>query len=326
MNRSRTNPWVGPALTVALAVGGAGMLAAAGPARAQPQTAERDDSEPAPEQGLAEARAQMERARQELEAAARRVAELSGEASRRLVQRLEFGSRGARLGVNIEDAEGGALVIGVTPGGGAAEAGVEVGDRVLEIDGIDLTQGDAARKLVEYLGQVEPGTEVELRISRDGERQSVSVETREPNRYFFAGLPGPPGIVTAPAVPGVDAPGAPPAVRVWSGDGPNFTIFDRRPFVAAFAARWADMELASLSEALGSYFGTSEGLLVVRAPADAELGLMDGDVILRIGDRTPTTPEHAMGILASFAPGETLELEIMRHSRRQTLEYALPEN
>jgi type II secretory pathway component PulC len=55
------------------------------------------------------------------------------------------------------------------------------------------------------------------------------------------------------------------------------------------------------------------------------LRLQDGDVILDIGGREPTTPEHAMRILASFQPGETLKIAVMRKQRRETLEFKLPD-
>ena len=89
-------------------------------------------------------------------------------------------------------------------------------------------------------------------------------------------------------------------------------MFEPRP--------WSDLDLVALTPALGAYFGTDKGLLVVRAPEDATLGLADGDVILEIGGREPQTPEHAVRILASFEPGETLHLTIMRKQRRETLE------
>ncbi|HEX7082421.1 MAG TPA: PDZ domain-containing protein [Gammaproteobacteria bacterium] len=89
------------------------------------------------------------------------------------------------------------------------------------------------------------------------------------------------------------------------------------------AEPWASLELAPLSPELGRYFGTDEGVLVVRADDDV-LGLRDGDVILDIGGRTPTSPEHAKKILASYAPGETLRLTIMRDRQRQMLESRLP--
>ena len=71
--------------------------------------------------------------------------------------------------------------------------------------------------------------------------------------------------------------------------------------------------------------GLGGGLLVVRAPDDEALeALMDGDVILEIGGRTPNGAAHALRILASFEPGETLQLTIMRDQRRETLEIDFP--
>src|SRR5690606_24898676 len=87
---------------------------------------------------------------------------------------------------------------------------------------------------------------------------------------------------------------------------------------------WDTMQLVTLTPQLGQYFGTESGILVLRAPADESLGLRDGDVILDIGGRVPTSPEHTMRILDSFVPGETLTLGIMRNGRRETREIVLP--
>jgi S1-C subfamily serine protease len=88
--------------------------------------------------------------------------------------------------------------------------------------------------------------------------------------------------------------------------------------------RWNDLELVTLTPALGSYFGATEGLLVVRAPDEPRIGLQDGDVILEIAGREPTSPEHAMRILMSFEPGETVSFSIMRRQRRETTQYVIP--
>ena len=62
----------------------------------------------------------------------------------------------------------------------------------------------------------------------------------------------------------------------------------------------------------------------MRGPENDALGLRDGDVILDIGGRKPTSPEHAIRILSSFEEGETLKINIMRRQQRQTLELTLP--
>jgi S1-C subfamily serine protease len=85
-------------------------------------------------------------------------------------------------------------------------------------------------------------------------------------------------------------------------------------------------ELCSLSPALGKYFGTDKGLLVVRAPHDERLQLQDGDVILDIDGRVPNGASHASQILNSYRAGEKFKLHIMRQQKRVELQIDMPEN
>jgi len=114
------------------------------------------------------------------------------------------------------------------------------------------------------------------------------------------------------SVPGAHiAPGAPQFGNfIWHMDGDGF----------------GNMELAPLTERLGSYFGTDEGLLVVRAPEGEELQLEDGDVILNIDGRKPTSVAHAMRILGSYESGEDLKIEIMRDKRKRTINLEIPDH
>ncbi|HKC47095.1 MAG TPA: PDZ domain-containing protein, partial [Gemmatimonadales bacterium] len=64
---------------------------------------------------------------------------------------------------------------------------------------------------------------------------------------------------------------------------------------------------------------------VVKAPADSGLPLKGGDVILSIGGRKPTNPAHAMRILRSYDAGETVSIEIMRHQKRSTISWTVPD-
>jgi S1-C subfamily serine protease len=86
------------------------------------------------------------------------------------------------------------------------------------------------------------------------------------------------------------------------------------------------MELVSLTEGLGKYFGTDKGLLVVRAPENENFKLEDGDVIQRIDGREPTSVSHAMRILGSYQTGEKFDIEIMRDRKRQTISVEMPDN
>jgi C-terminal processing protease CtpA/Prc len=89
---------------------------------------------------------------------------------------------------------------------------------------------------------------------------------------------------------------------------------------------WGGIELVSLNPDLGDYFGTREGVLVVRASEDSTLPLKGGDVILAIGGRKPTSPMHAMRILRSYETGETVSIEVLRKQKRTTLSWKVPES
>ena len=97
------------------------------------------------------------------------------------------------------------------------------------------------------------------------------------------------------------------------------------PFFRAFGGDFADMELAALTPGLGRYFGTTDGILVVRAPKEGELKLEDGDVILSIDGRKPTSGSHATRILRSYQPGEKVSLKVMRLKKAMDLTVTLPE-
>jgi S1-C subfamily serine protease len=263
-----------------------------------------------------EIKRELAKARANMEAAAREVAQLSGQlvgpVVKGFVRRVPFGAQRPVLGIAIEDTELGARVNGVTPNGPGADAGLVVGDTIVAIDGAELTGPSAAgakrqspsQLVIGQMSNVKPGDEVELRVLRDGDYRNVKVEAREQRFDVFVN-PGD-GVIVNPGAGGIVRL---PKLGTWPLWGHN---------------AWGDLQLAELSPALGEYFGTSEGLLVVRAPKNTPIALQDGDVILEIGGRKPTSPEHAMRILGSFEPGETLRIGVMRHKKRETLEGKVP--
>jgi S1-C subfamily serine protease len=250
---------------------------------------------------------QLEAARAALEQAAREVARLSAELVgpqvEEVVQRIRIDGRRAMLGLSIDDGEGGVFVSAVTPGGPADEAGIRSGDVITKINSIAVSGGDGVGRLIAEMRNVESGDQVSLIVQRGETQRTVQVTTTElsarPYIFAFGGDGGEPGFDVRIGGPGW------PRLR---GLGP-----------------WADMELVPLTPGLGSYFGTREGLLVVRAPEDETLALQDGDVIMAISGRKPRDTGHAMRILRSFEAGETLTLQIMREKRERTLSIELPE-
>jgi len=303
-------------------------------AEAEVATAQREAHREAQQANAEARRAQAEsyrevaRAREELEKAARDLARLSaenGDFSRFIGQIRQIGGR-APLGVNVETdgSDFGVRVVGVTPNGPAAAAGVVVGDTIVAIDGTDLSgkgPPSPAERLFAQTRDLEPGQQIDLRLLRDGDYRDVQVQLRERGEGVWVVPPGSSGfryvVPAAPAAPA--APGA-PAVSVVPGG--------RMPWIVGspfYASQWGDLELLALTPGLGSYFGVVKGLLVVRAPTDAALALREGDVILDISGREPTSTAHALRILSSFEPGETMRVTIMRQRERQTLEVKVPE-
>ena len=245
-----------------------------------------------------------------------RARERMGEAAeefRRLVDAAGIGrARDAMIGIGIEDAEDGVRVLGVSPGGPADESGVSVGDVILSLDGISLVgsgTGSPSRTLMERMGAVQPGDTVQLTLQRDGSELEMEL-VAAPSAFFSENRPSRSGGRAGSARQ--DPPSRGASFRGPDRGGDRSGDRDR--------GRWRGMELVELTPALGAYFDTEQGILVVRAPRNDTLELIDGDVILEINGRVPTSTEHAMRIFGSFDAGESLALRIMRNGRQETLE------
>lgn len=224
------------------------------------------------------------------------------------------GEHHGRLGVLVNtqaDAETdsiGAHIEAVTPGSPAARAGLKAGDVIIKFHGTALAglaseeEGGSGpgRKLVELARALQPGDSVRLEY-----RRGLAVRTTT----LVAG--------DVSVISGVDrfVP-RPPDGRVSMIPGPD-------DFMFCFG-EWCDMQIVSLNPDLGDYFGTREGILVVKASGDTSLPLKSGDVILAIGGRKPTSAAHAMRILRSYDPGETVAIDVMRRQKRITITWHVP--
>ena len=250
--------------------------------------------------------AKLADARARLEQAAHDVAELSSEMGGPLMDRLMlFNGEGpprAVIGVQLDPESGkdGARIQEVSPGGPAQEAGVRVGDVITAVNGTDVKGEGTARQVMHLMHKVAPESKVNLRVTRGGKPRDLVVTARRGMSFFGMQEPLP----LPPMVP--DFPGAGHAFGPVLIHGPL-----------------SEMELATLTPQLGRYFGTDKGVLVVRAPKDFKLE--DGDVILAIDGREPTSGSHATRILASYQPGEKIAMRLMRQQKTVNVETTLPE-
>ncbi|HYC49830.1 MAG TPA: PDZ domain-containing protein [Gemmatimonadaceae bacterium] len=98
----------------------------------------------------------------------------------------------AVIGVNTSTGSSrdtlGVLVVSVTPGGPAERAGIEEGNRIASVNGVNLKLapvdvGDwdmanaMSRRLTRELGKVKPGDDVELRVYGGGQTRALHVKT-----------------------------------------------------------------------------------------------------------------------------------------------------
>jgi S1-C subfamily serine protease len=246
-------------------------------------------------------------------------------------QVLPLMQRRARLGVRVSlDAKEtdslGAFIESVTPGGPAHKAGIRSGDIITRLDGksvlttpgrkVSREESAPGVQLIELAAKLEPNDTVQVEYLRGDSRRTATVITSEEasvamedGRFLFK----------VPEGPTFERFELPPGVRIEPMEPQGLERMRRLGVVTAFGGALRDLELAPLNPDLGSYFGTTEGVLVIRAPEGSGLGLKGGDVVLSVDGRKPQSASSLLRILRSYDEDETVKLEIMRQKQRQTI-------
>jgi len=304
--------------------GMASLLLLAGPLSAQDSTKDAERARREAEAQMKNAEQQMREAERAMRDAAEQLAKLHIERDKQ-IRKMErkvvvFGER-ARLGLVLQSEKNprtdaiGAYVEALTPGSPAEDAGMQPGDIIVRFNGEPLASAKVeadedesvpTARLMELAQDLKDGDKVTLEYRRGGETKTVTVTATRPVGPHFKMF-----TVSEPLpieIPEVEVP------DLGDIDVDVYTI--GRP--------WRDMELVALNPELGEYFGTAEGILVVRTAKEDPLKLRSGDVILKIGDRTPSTPAQAMRILRSYEPGETMALQVMRKRGKLTVSVQAP--
>jgi len=259
-----------------------------------------------------------------------------------------FATRRVRIGVVVStlpsDADSiGALLDGVTPGGPAAAAGLQAGD-IITVFGTTPLVTPLAKvppgtriaspgfKLIELVAKLAPNDTVPVQYRRGKKVMKAQVVTAAMPENLEVVL-GPEGNFAFRSMPGAE--------EYWVGrsdtvDGRALELAMLRsqaarggrgemeaPFAYSMMGTLRGLELVPVNPQLGSYFGTTDGLLVVDVPDPSPLGLKAGDVVLAVDGRDVTSPRQLMRVLASYEPGEALKLEVMRQKKRITLKGTL---
>lgn len=236
-------------------------------------------------------------------------------------------ARRGRIGITVSLAPDrgrdsiGAYVQEVADNGPADRAGMRAGDLIVRWNDIRLAEGASrdhdgefrsrpGQRLINLAQRLEPGDTVRLEVRRESRSMQFSVvaDSADLDRIITR---LPPGIIRErmPFLEGEMLPSAGPRLRVMAFDG------------------FGDLELVRVSPPMAENLGlgVSEGLLVVDIDSASTLGLRAGDVVLTIGGRRATSPEHAMRILSTYERDEQIQFEVQRQRRRQTVTGRLPE-
>lgn len=257
-----------------------------------------------------------------------------------------FALRRVRIGVVVrtrpsETDSLGAMIDAVTPGGPAAAAGLQAGDVITRFGVTALTVPlhkvpagtrvpSPGFRLVELVAKLPPNDTVAVEYRRGKAKLKTSVVTAAEPESFTVVL-APEGGTGVPGMPGAE-------YWVGGGEGMEQRALDlalRRSerargsraeageFTFVMGGPMLDIELAPVNPQLGSYFGTTEGVLVVDVPDPAPFGLKAGDVVLGVDGRAVSSPRQLMRVLGSYEPGEALQVEVMRQKKRVTLKGTL---
>jgi serine protease Do len=186
----------------------------------------------------------------------------------------------------------------VDPNTPASKAGLKENDVILEVNGKTVENID---QFMATIGEMQPGTKVNLTIWRDGAKQTLSAMLMARPLGFF-GFGGPD--MANPPVP------------------PLPTFPQPYPFPGLPAnAPLVGFEGEALNSQLAEYFGVKHGVLVrevnPRTPAE-KAGLKAGDVVTKVNETPVTSPREISGLVRTSGK-KTVAFTVVRNKKEMTV-------
>jgi serine protease Do len=186
----------------------------------------------------------------------------------------------------------GAAVVDVTPGSGAAKAGIQAGDIILSYNGQPLQQ---AADLPPLVGMTKPGSKVPVEILRNGKKQTLEATINEASRDQSA----------------VNNQGAmPPSSRSGS---------------AALGLTVQPLDNDTRKQ-LG--LKPEQGVVIgdVTGPVAAQAGLQAGDVILMVNQQKVGSVAEFQATTKAVKPGSTVLLLVRRGDQSSFIGLTIPDD
>ena len=201
----------------------------------------------------------------------------------------------AMLGVLLDDNgdEFGLRITGVTPGGGAAEAGLLAGDRLVKVDDMQLVQEGKTpmHVLSNFMKGVKPGEAVRVEYVRDGDASVLDVVTRANGHHRLRELKS-------------------EVIEVHGGDGQLHTqvyapesLLDATPFV-------------DVAGDLADYFDVDSGVLAFRLPESVS-EMREGDIVVEIAGKAVLNSAQVNKRLGWL--DEPVEVGVKRKGRKRNV-------
>jgi predicted metalloprotease with PDZ domain len=226
------------------------------------------------------------------------------------------------LGVDVTDVDAdkaqalklkdvhGALITLIDHDAPAGQIGLKVNDVVLAIDGQNVADADALRRL---LRDIPPGRKVSLEISRDGNIQTMAVQlvdrkAMEHDIWTRLDID----------VDGIAPVAPPPTMGITGSDVPVSSGFHMSVFTSTLNV---GALVEPLTSQMAEYLGVQGGLMVkqvARKSEAATAGFKAFDVILKVGSDSINTSADWNRDLRSNV-GKPVQVTILRDKKQQTL-------
>ena len=225
------------------------------------------------------------------------------------------------LGVDVSDVDAdkaqvlklkdvhGAVITLIDHDAPAGQVGLKVNDVVVAINGQNVDNADALRRM---LRDIPPGSKISLEISRDGNIQTMAVQLVDRKAMEHD--------IWARLNMGVDgiAPPAPPAMGITGSDVPVSNGFHISLFTSTLNV---GALVEPLTSQMADYLGVPGGLMVkqvARKSEAAAAGFKAFDVILKVGTDSINTSADWDRDLRSNR-GKPVQVTILRDRKQQTL-------
>jgi serine protease Do len=232
------------------------------------------------------------------------------------------------LGVSIEENEEGKVeIVAIEKESPAELAKLKEGDRVLRIEGEEVT---TTKMLAKEIRKRKPGKTITLKIERSGKETDIKVklgeysekdvmlefESKFPRLFVAPKPPEPPETPKMPKVPGLIRTPEPPERKLFTWG------LEHRKYIGVY--------LDEINKELSEYFGVKEGrgLLVARITKDSpaeKAGLKVGDVIIKADGIRTEQARDLSGVIQDKEKGEKIKIEFLRNKKARSVEVEIEE-